>query len=152
VSAQALIDDVDPAKLRSIARKLNAHLARDRKLTRNEKRNAAVFRADKRSRRDQWLGCGRSAKEFAQLWDSEEMAWRRTIGEGWSRAEKLAWERDHPGQEWPEHECGLNDTEYARYHRWRKRWTRSREHADLYANPRKLLALAGALPRIPYPP
>jgi len=140
--AEMLIEMPDQAKLRSIARKISAHLARNRKLTRKEKHNAANFRTNKRGWRELWLGCGRTSKEFAQLWGSEEMkAWQQAINEAGDRAVKLAWERDHPDQEWPKHMRGL-DTGDTRYHRWRERWVRSREFADLCANPRKLLALA----------
>jgi hypothetical protein len=35
-------------------------------------------------------------------------------------AERQAWERDHPGEQYPEHLCGLSDADYVRYQRWRK--------------------------------
>ena len=37
-------------------------------------------------------------------------------------AERKAWERDHPGQKWQEHLCGLSDAESVQYDRWRKGW------------------------------
>jgi len=39
-------------------------------------------------------------------------------------AEKQAWERDHPGEEWPEHMCGLSEREYTDYQRWRRQHER----------------------------
>jgi hypothetical protein len=39
---------------------------------------------------------------------------------GYFARERADWEREHPGQQYPEHECGLNDREYADLERWRR--------------------------------
>ena len=44
-------------------------------------------------------------------------------------AERLAWEQDHPGEEWPEHLCGLSDREYTDYQRWLRRRERQARRA-----------------------
>ena len=38
----------------------------------------------------------------------------------WYEAERRDWERDHPGQDYPEFECGLSDREYTDFERWRR--------------------------------
>ena len=42
----------------------------------------------------------------------EMLEWRKAKGRADIAAEKQAWERAHPGKEYPEHECGLSDREY----------------------------------------
>jgi hypothetical protein len=45
--------------------------------------------------------------------------------------EKAAWERDHPGQHYPELECGLSDRENSDLARWRRqRLRRARKAAE----------------------
>jgi hypothetical protein len=34
--------------------------------------------------------------------------------------EREAWKHDHPGVEYPEHECGLTDRQYSDLQRWRR--------------------------------
>jgi len=55
---------------------------------------------------------GKTAEDY---WE-----WRKANGKAGNLAERQAWERDHPGHEWPEHLCGLSDADYVRYQRWRK--------------------------------
>jgi hypothetical protein len=44
----------------------------------------------------------------------------------WSaRGGPRAWERDHPGQQWQEHQCQVTDREYTDYERWERKWHRS---------------------------
>ena len=45
------------------------------------------------------------------------------------KGEQEAWERDHPGQKFPEYECGLTDRESTDLERWRRR--RERKHKEL---------------------
>jgi hypothetical protein len=45
--------------------------------------------------------------------------------------EQEAWERDHPGEEYPEYECGLSGREYTDLSRWR----RQRVHKQLKDHP-----------------
>jgi hypothetical protein len=41
-------------------------------------------------------------------------------------AEREAWERDHPGQQFPDHECELSDCEYTDLARWQCNYARKR--------------------------
>ena len=61
---------------------------------------------------------GKTAEDY---WE-----WRKANGKADNLAERQAWERDHPGHEWPEHLCGLSDAEYVQYDRWHKRWEKGR--------------------------
>ena len=54
---------------------------------------------------------GKTAKDFRRLSTEDLMAWRAPKNQAHLAAERQAWER-HPGQEWPEHLCGLSDAEY----------------------------------------
>jgi len=38
---------------------------------------------------------------------------------------RRAWERDHPGEQWQEHQCQMTDREYTDYERWERKWHRS---------------------------
>ena len=55
---------------------------------------------------------GKTAEDY---WE-----WRKANGKADNLAERQAWERDHPGEQYPEHLCGLSDADYVRYQRWRK--------------------------------
>src|SRR5215831_6184605 len=68
---------------------------------------------------------GKTAKDFRRLSTEDLMAWRAPKNQAHLAAERQAWER-HPGQEWPEHLCGLSDAEYVRYQRWEERWRKGR--------------------------
>jgi hypothetical protein len=61
-------------------------------------------------------------------WSAEDIATLELLP-----TEREAWERDHPGEEYPEHECGLSDREYTDLNRWRRqrarKHTRQRERA-----------------------
>jgi len=50
------------------------------------------------------------------------MAWRASKNRAYLAAERQPWEREHPGEEWPEHLCGLSEADYVRYQRWEERW------------------------------
>src|SRR5262249_48389667 len=58
--------------------------------------------------------------------DFSEEAWerRRAEGRAHNEAEKIAWERDHPGQQFPQHECNLPPRESTDLARWRRRRAR----------------------------
>jgi hypothetical protein len=57
--------------------------------------------------------------------NSPEWAWRDLdLYDELLATEKEAWERDHPGAEYPEHECALTDREYTDLHRWRRQQLR----------------------------
>jgi len=69
---------------------------------------------------------GKTAKDFRRLSTEDLMAWRAPKNRAYLAAERQAWERDHPGHEWPEHPCGLSGAEYVQYDRWHKRWKKGR--------------------------
>jgi hypothetical protein len=72
-------------------------LERGKKLTRSEKHYEAQQRDEQRRWRELWIACGRTAEEFDRVSSDELYQWRRAIGKGRIQAERLAWERDHPG-------------------------------------------------------
>ena len=77
-----------------------------------------------RTYRVEWL-CehpGKTAKDFRRLSTEDLMAWRAPKNRAYNAAERQAWERDHPGEEWPEHLCGLSEADYVRYQRWEEQW------------------------------
>jgi hypothetical protein len=85
----------------------------------------AFMRESERRFRQLWLRehPGRTAAEYNRLLqnnDSEVWEWRRAKGRAADEAEARAWERDHPGQDYPEHECSLTDREYTDLARWRR--------------------------------
>ena len=69
----------------------------------------------------------------------EMLEWRKAKGRADIAAEKQAWERDHPGKEYPEHECGLSDREYIDRARWRRQRERRLRGPQHKARPRKRL-------------
>jgi hypothetical protein len=52
---------------------------------------------------------------------------RRQQGKAISAAEQADWEQDHPGQQFPKHECGLTDRAYTDLARWRRQRAQRRE-------------------------
>jgi hypothetical protein len=60
---------------------------------------------------------GKTAKDFRRLSTEDLMAWRAPKNRAYLAAERQAWERDHPGEQSPEHLCGLSDADYVRYQR-----------------------------------
>jgi hypothetical protein len=89
------------------------------------KKMDAFHRESERRFREEWLRehPGHTAAEYNRLLrkvDSEVWEWRRAKGRAANEAEARAWERDHPGQEYPEYECSLTDREYADLARWRR--------------------------------
>jgi hypothetical protein len=98
----------------------------------------AIHRGNAKLFRDQWLRehPGRTVTEYNRLLgnhDSEVWDWRRAKGRAAIEAEARAFERDHPGQEYPEHQCGLNDREATDLERWRRK--RDRQARKLTATP-----------------
>jgi hypothetical protein len=70
---------------------------------------------------------GRTRAEYDRLMrdeTSEVWEWRKVKGAAWIEAERQAFEADHPGQQYPEHECGLTDREYTDLERWRRKRAR----------------------------
>jgi hypothetical protein len=89
----------------------------------------AIWREREKNTRAWWLSehPGRTAAEYNRLLrdqDSEVWDWRRSKGAAEIAAEREAWERDHPGKQYPEHLCGLSDREYSDYERWRRKQER----------------------------
>lgn len=83
----------------------------------------ARWRKRENNTRALWLAehPGRTAAEYNRLsLESRErgLDWRRAKGAAFNAAEREAWMRDHPGEEYPEHLCGLSDREYTDYQRW----------------------------------
>jgi hypothetical protein len=78
--------------------------------------------------RDLWLRerPGRTVREYKRLTQEGLSEWRIAMGQAANAAEQADWERDHPGEEFPEHECGLSDREYTDLGRWRRQ--RERRH------------------------
>jgi hypothetical protein len=108
--------------LRSLRRAL-----RDQKYTDEEM--DAIWREREKNTRAWWLSehPGRTAAEYNRLLrdqDSEVWDWRRSKGAAEIAAEREAWERDHPGKQYPEHLCGLSGREYSDYERWRRKQER----------------------------
>jgi hypothetical protein len=96
--------------------------------------NAAYWREQEERWRVSWLSehPGRTRAEYNRLLrdhDSELWEWRRAKGRAANDAERLAWERDHPGQKYPEHECGLSDRAYTDLERWRRQQEREQRKA-----------------------
>jgi hypothetical protein len=96
-----------------------------------EKENAAYWRENEKGFRDWWLRehPGRTRSEYNRLLrddDSEVWEWRRAKGKASIAAERATWERDHPGQQWQEHMCGMTDREYTDYQRWGRQRERRR--------------------------
>ena len=87
----------------------------------------AINHANEVAVRDLWLRehPGRTAKEYERLIDSEVREWRRAKGKAGIESEQQAWEADHPGKKYPEHECSLTDREYTDLARWRHKYARS---------------------------
>jgi hypothetical protein len=89
----------------------------------------ARHRENEKAFRDWWLRehPGRTRAEYNRLLrddNSEVWDWRRTKGKASIAAERRDWERDHPGEEWQEHQCGMTNREYTDYQRWLRRRAR----------------------------
>ncbi len=81
------------------------------------KERAAIQKETFRQEQALWLRehPGQTAKDFRRLSIEDLTAWRKPKAEAALAAERRGWERDPPGQEWPEHLCGLSDAEYVAY-------------------------------------
>jgi hypothetical protein len=95
----------------------------------------AIWQAGEKWYRDLWLRehSGRTRKEYDRMLGddkSEVWEWRRAKGAA-AIAERADWERDHPGEVWPEHLCALSDREYSDYGRWERQRKRRRGKADI---------------------
>jgi len=104
-----------------------------------DKENAANLREGEKAWRELWLRehPDRTAAEYRRLLrndTSEVWDWRRAKGAASIEAERQAWERDHPGQKWSEHLCGLPDREYTDYARWQRQRARKRKPKPVKAN------------------
>src|SRR5262245_37990763 len=117
---------------RELIRSLRRELRRLSETGDQEAHNAAFWDEQEKLWRALWLRehPGRTAAEYRRLLhddDGEVWQWRRAKGHALIEAERRDWERDHPGQPWQEHQCGMTDREYTDYSRWlrqRQRLTR----------------------------
>jgi hypothetical protein len=85
------------------------------------------MQADNREQERRWQALwlrehpGRTRADYARSLrdggNGEVWRWRDAKVEAAMKAEREAWERDHPGQEYPEHPCGLTNREYSDYGR-----------------------------------
>ena len=66
--------------------------------------NAAYWREQEKRWRDLWLRDhpGKTVKDYQRLSGDVLWDWRPAKGEASLAAERRAWERDHPGEEWQE--------------------------------------------------
>src|SRR5262245_3216466 len=81
---------------------------------------------------------GKTAKDYRRLINTDVEKWQRAKAEAYNAAERQAWERDHPGQQWPEFLCGLSDADRVQYQRWEERWRKGRR-------PRRAKPTGGAM-------
>jgi hypothetical protein len=99
-----------------------------------KKRNADYWRENERQWQAMWLRehPGRTRSEYNRLLNDdrgEVWKWRRAKGTASLAAKRRDWERDHPGEEWQEHMCGMTDREYTDYLRWEQQRARKRKIA-----------------------
>jgi len=90
------------------------------RVPRTKKEMEAFNREQAKWWRDGWLQAhpGRTAAEYNRLLrdtDSEVWQWRRAQGAAAIEAERQAWERDHPGRQYPKHLCDLTDREMSEF-------------------------------------
>jgi len=81
-----------------------------------------------RYQRYRWLSGhpGRSARDFDRQ-GPDVVDWLHSKGAADRARERRAWQRSHPGQRYPEHECGLSTRAAAALWKWRRKyWPRSR--------------------------
>jgi len=100
-----------------------------------DKEMDAYWREQEDRWREGWLRehHGRTAAEYKRLVqdsNSEVWDWRRAKGEASVGAERRAWERDHPGEEWQQYQCGMTDREYTDYRRWLRQRDRKERKAE----------------------
>ena len=100
----------------------------------------AVHKEAFRQEQVEWLRehPGKTAKDFRRLSIEDLMAWRVPKNRAYLAAARQVWERDHPGEHYPEHLCGLSDADYVRYQRWEERWRKGRR-------PRRATPSGGAM-------
>src|SRR5262249_25673172 len=91
--------------------------------------------------REHWLYWhpGATAEDFARLLRSPKKlrAWRGQVARARVAAAGEAWERDHPGREWPEHLCGLSDRDSAAYIKYERRLTEAHAAGGGVEHPRR---------------
>jgi hypothetical protein len=98
----------------------------------NEERWEAIAAEMERQWQELWLkeNPDKTARDYRRLPADKLLRWRAAKGKAENAAEAAEWERDHPGQKFPEHECGLTEQEHTDLERWR----RNRDAAMLAAN------------------
>jgi hypothetical protein len=69
---------------------------------------------------------GMTAKDYRRLLDTEVREWRGTKNAARIAAERQDWQREHPGEVYPEHECGLSGRAYTDLECWRRQRRRKR--------------------------
>jgi hypothetical protein len=62
----------------------------------------------------------KTAKDYQSLSGEEKWDWQVAMGRAATAAERKAWERDHPGEDYPEHPCSLTSREATDLQRWRR--------------------------------
>jgi len=126
------LSEADVTKLGHILRSvLNSHgvrwLRKALKPT-TPKEMEAIHKKALREEQALWLRDhpGKTAKDFRRLSYEEIAQWRKPWSEAYLAAERQAWERDHPVEQYPEHLCSLSDANYVRYRRWEERWQKGK--------------------------
>jgi hypothetical protein len=69
---------------------------------------------------------GKTATDFTRLPEAELDKWKTAHNKASRAAERKAWKRDHPGQQWVEDPCGMSEDEWVRYERWRANYQRAK--------------------------
>jgi hypothetical protein len=87
----------------------------------------AIYRQNAKAERDLWLRehPGRTVAEYKR----EVLEWRGAKWRAVEASEAQAYERDHPGEQFPEHECGLSPRESSDLARWRRLRLRRQQRA-----------------------
>ena len=106
--ADLLTELLNRHDVRVLRRRLKLHADPTDK---DRKENAAYWHAQELLVRDAWLRehPGRTKAEYNRLLGDdvgEVWEWRWAKGRAINEAEQRAWEHDHPGEQFPEHECG----------------------------------------------
>ena len=68
---------------------------------------------------------GMTARDYRRVEDTEEVReWRGKRNAPILAAKRRAWEREHPGRPYPEHECGMSERQHAAFARWERAYNR----------------------------
>jgi hypothetical protein len=108
-----------------------------RKIREIEEPTKSELNARSNKRAKDWLDLwlrdhpGRTAADHDRVSDDEMHEWRVAKNKAASKAEKRAWQRDHPGQEYPDpaHPCFLTDRQYTDVQRWQRQRARKQARA-----------------------